>query len=80
MAHRTDRKINIALAAVAISSIALMVLLSIHGMDERAKAREIARLPVVTFEAVTIVSERAATTPQATQMARTPGITKTLLR
>lgn len=80
MAYKTDRRINLALAAVAVGSIALMVVLSIHGLDERAKAREIARMPVVTFDAVTIVGERAVAATPATQVARTQGTTTTLVR
>ena len=76
-----DRSINLGLAATAIGSIALMVTLSIHGMNDRAKAREIARLPVVKLEAVTITGDRQlASQPTATQVARTQGDSSTQLR
>jgi len=79
--HTMDRKINLGLAAVAVGSIALMVMLSIHGLNDRAKAREIARLPVVTLEPVTIVGERqVAAQPGSTHLARTQGDSKTQVR
>lgn len=73
MEHCMDRKINFVLAAVAVGSIALMVFLSIHGMNERTRAREIARLPVTTFETVTIVGERPTEAAQSTRVAGTQG-------
>jgi len=76
-----DRKINLGLAAVAVGSIALMVMLSIHGLNERANAREIARMPVVTMEPVTVIGERqVAAQPSATHMARTQSENKTQVR
>lgn len=80
MAYKSDRRINLVLAAVAVGSVALMVILSIHGLDERARAREIARMPVVTFEAVNIVAERPATASPSTQVARTQATTNTVVR
>jgi len=81
-----ERKINLGLAAVAVGSIALMVMLSIHGLNERAKAHEIARMPVVKMEPVTVIGERqvagqpSATPPSATQVARTHSESSTQVR
>ncbi len=76
-----ERRINAGLAAIAIGSIALMVVLSIHGLNDRAKAREIARMPVVKLEPVTIVGERqVALQPGSTKLAGTQGEGRTQVR